>query len=575
MASGVLVSSVSVDRAEILGRAAAAYSLATVPPKLIVDDPLVLDGTLAGGATDSHQEPTEDRVGFKGIVGDSSTPGLDFYEHFHVIPRRIDLGNVLSVTNVAIEVFSAFRTSAQFWLAFDNNAGQGVTLVGLPTLPVAFQPMAGLALTVQVDLVGPAMVDSTLDYTFTVTGLIQIPITLQRVVLFAVRPELEFEETLQWLTDVLPALDGTEQRVGLRKNPRQLFAWDVLVDDGLERSVLENVLFDWQSRTFGVPQWHEDTPITASVTGGSTTTLSVLSTDNADYRNGGLVLLYESASKYDVLNLVSHTATTLVVQNPPQNSYSPGPDVVAAPLRLGALVGNPRGQRYRTGLDRLSLRFRIKDNDANLGDASTWPTFASKVLLDDFNFVQGVIPEDLAQRMIVVDGETGLTSEFSPWDRHRRGSLKMFVVKTRADLFRVRKLLHFLGGRRLSFFLPTFSRDLVPLANMTSGQTTLAVQNVGYTNFVRSRQPKNVIRVVPVAGSGSPFLRTILSSTINTPIQETITVDSAWPSTLTPAQVDMISFVEKVRLDSDEIVIRHERSGHSKRILAPVRTVLE
>jgi hypothetical protein len=575
MASGALVAAVSVDRAEIPGRAPEAYFGATVGPKLLVDDPAVLAAPFAGVGTDAAQQAAENQAGFKGVLGDSSTPGLDFYEKFHIIPRRIDLGNVLSTTTVALEVFSAFRSSPQFWTMFDNNAGQGVTLLGAPTLPVLVQPMAGFDLDVEVSLIGPAVVDATLDFTFNVTGLIQVPITLQRVVLFAVRPELEYEEILQWLTDVFPHVDGTEQRRSVRKNPRQLLDWSVLVEDGVERSILENVLFDWQSRAFGLPQWHELTPLSGTVTGGSTTVLTVVTTADADFRDGGLLVVYESQTKFDVLNLVSHTATTLTVENPPQNSYAPGADVVVAPLRLGTLTGDPGGQRYRTGLERVQTRFRVKDNDANLGDASTFPTFASKVLLDDFNFVQGTMPESYRQTVVTIDGDVGLTAEYARSDRHRRGSVKQFVVGTKAALWRVRRLLHFLSGRRISFFVPTFSRDLVPLANITSGMTTLAVSNVGYTNFVRSRQPKNVIRVVPVVGAGSPFLRTILSSTVNTSVQETITVDSTWPSTLTPSQVERIEFVEKVRQDSDEVRIRHERGGTTRRISVPIRTVLE
>lgn len=575
MVLGVLVSDVSVTRAEIPGRAAAAYALPTVPPKPIVDDPAALAAAFAGAATDAAQQAAENVVGFLGSLGSSSTPGLDFYERFHVLPRAIDAGNILSTTNIAVEVFSAFRTTTQFWTGFDNNAGEGVAFTAPPTLPLAFAPMAGVALTLQITLNGPAVVDSTLDYEFTITGLIAIPITFKRVILFSVAPELPYEETLEWLTDVLEHSDFTEQRVAVRKNPRQLLAWEIMVEDGRERSILENALLDWQTRQFGLPVWHEATPLAGAITGGSTTVITVASTADADYRDGELIVVYESQTKFDVLNLVSRTATTLTVLNPPTNSYAPLADLVlVAPLRLGILAGDPRGSRFRTGQDRLSARFRVRDNDANLADASSFPTFNSKVLLDDFNFVDGTMPEEFRQRMVVLDGLSGLTAEFARPDRHRRASEKRFVVSTKAALWRVRKLLHFLRGRQVSFYLPTFSSDLVPTATMSSGASTLAVQNVGYTNFVRSRQPKNVIRVVPADGSAA-FIRTIVSSTVADASTENITISGTWPSTLTPAQILRLEFVEKARLDSDAIRISHRRGGMARSITCPVVTVLE
>lgn len=573
---GGLTGTATVVRAEIPGRAEEAYYLPTtlVPEdKLLLDEPASLAAPLGGPAVDDHAEPTPTGTGFPGMEGDASTPGLDFYERFHVLPRSIDLGNVLTTTTVQMEVFSAFRDDAQFWTAFDNNAGSGVSLVGGPTLPVLVQPMAGFDMQVQVDLSGPAVVDGTLDFTFNVTGLIQVPISFQRVVLLQVPPEMPYEETLEWLTDVLAKADGTEQRRAIRKNPRQLFQWDLLVDDGPERSFLENVLFDWQSRTFGLPVWHEATPLTGSVTAAVTTTFSVVSTADADYRDGELVVIWESPTKFDVLNLVSHTATTLTVLNPPANSYAPVADLVlVAPLRLGVADGAVRGSRYLQGQDRFRLRFRVKDNDSDLASTSGWSTFNSKVLLDDSNFVEGQMPEEYDHPVIRIDGGAGLTQEASRQDRHRRASVRRFVVSTKAGLWRVRRLLHAFRGRQVSFYLPTFSKDLTPIATMTSGQTVLSVQNVGYTNFVRSRQPKNVIQVQPVTGAA--FLRTITGSSVISSTQENITVDSSWPSTLTPAQIARVSFVEKVRGDSDQIRIQHGR-GTRRVVTMPVRTVLE
>lgn len=559
-------------RFELTGRTG-AFVRATRGAKLVVDSPEVLaPPALAGALTVASVYVPPVGNGYLGTDGDSSYPGLDFYERFHVVPRSIDLGNVLSPTSVALQVFSAFTDRTEFWTSFDNLAGDGVELSGAPALPVAVPVNGYFDLTVLVDLVGPAVVDGTLEFGF--AGVtISIPITLQRVVLFAVRPELPYDEVLQFATDVIEAVDRTEQRRRLRKNPRQILSWNVLVEDGVERSILENQLFDWQARTFGVPIWAEATPVSAAVTGGSTTVISVGSTADIDLRDGGLCVIWESQTKYDVLNVVSHTATTVTVENAPSNSYVPGPDVELAPLRLAVIDGQLRGSRYRTGAERLRARFRVKDNDVDIADASAYSTLNGKVLLDDPNFVAGQMDEEYSWPVVVIDGGVGLTDERTLADRNRRGSAKTFFTRTRADHWKVRRLMHHLGGRHLSHYLPTFSSDLTPVAQMTSGQTTLAIANVGYTSFVRSRQPRGIIRVVPY--SGSAFIRTIQSSTVNSATQETITITSTWPTTLQPSEIRRIEFVEEVRGASDEIRIEHRAGGLAQRVHFPVVTVLE
>jgi len=572
--SGHLVSTSSVDRAFVPGRADEAYYLPFWTPH-----PLSLSVAIAGTWTSDSPVVVPPGNGYAGVLTYSATPGLDFYDRFHVLPRSISLGNILSTNLVSMETFSAYRTEQQYWTMFDGVTGLGMSLVGAPTLPVLVLPQGGFTFQLQVDLIGPAVVDTTLDFTFTDTGVISIPISFARIVLLANEPEQPFKETLEWLTDVLLHEDGSEQRRALRKNPRQFFQWDVLVEDGPERALLENILFEWQVRDFGIPVWRQATTLEGAITGGSTTTFTVGSTADRDFRVGSLVAVWKSATEYDVMTVDSFTATTITVTTAPLNSYTPAAfPVLVMPVRLGVItnMNNLQTSRERLGLDRLQMRIRVKDNDSDLADTSTWSAFNGKVLLDDFNFAVGggAIRDAYQQQAVVVDGNTGLTYESSRQGRHRHVTAKGFVTKTLSERRRIVKLLHALRGQQVSFYLPTFLKDLQPLASITSGTATLAIQNVGYTNFVQNRQPRNVIRVVPVSGAGSPFIRTIIASVVDSATQETITVDSNWSTTLTPSQIDRISFVEESRLASDSVTIEHDR-GSASRISLPVIAVTE
>ena len=114
----------------------------------------------------------------------------------------------------------------------------------------------------------------------------------------------------------------------------------------------------------------------------------------------------------------------------------------------------------------------------------------------------------------------------------------------------------------------------MPDADLVSGSADLRVEHANYDQFVDARAGRNVIQVVFNNGDAD-LLRTVLSSVVDTPTRETLTLDGTWPSTVTPAEVEKISYVEKVRWDSDTIRLRHELGDRMTRITGPVKVVLE
>jgi hypothetical protein len=424
-----------------------------------------------------------------------------------------------------------------------------------------------------VETSGEANVDTTLDFVFTGVGTATVTIELQRVVLFGLLPEASIREQLEWLTQIYAHDDGTEQRESIRVYPRQFFEWTVIAEDGVERSYAENILFEWQSRIFGVPVWHELTRLTTAAS-VSDTTITVGSTANRDFREGGLVVIYSDQFTFDVGTIITGGigATTITVESGLLNAYPVGARV--APLRTGAVVGNVQGRRYPSGAQELQLRFQVDDNIVDLADDSTWTKFNSKVVLDDKNLINGTLEESFTQDIIVIDNLSGKVTRVPKVDRNRRQHGKGFLCQGLAELWRVRQLLHSLRGRQVSCYISTFAKDLVPIDDLTNASTDLVVSNVGYTQFVRLRQNRNAIVVYFKDGS-TPLYRTITDSNLDSATQETLTVDAVWPDTFTPEEVDRISFVQEVRQNSDSVTIDHDLNGRTHRVLTNLIGVYE
>lgn len=577
--NGLIVSTQTPLVAEIPGRRAYVYEGFRGDVGVQVDTPIATgQGILQSGAVETNQNHRKDpsnnsKTLDNAVLGDRATPGAEtWWESFHVIPRDFDFGNLLSTQTEPIEVYSAFRRLDQDWTAFVNNAGAGVSITGIPAFPYTFVPQSNgaLTLTLVVSPSGQPVVDATLDFVFgTVPQTVPVPITLKRVVLFAVQPELPFTERLEWLTEVMPHVDGTEQRHSGRKNPRQLFEWDFILEDGPERAFFHNVIFDWQARIFGLPIWSEATR-TDQLIAVDDLTVNVNSTAFADYRVGGLVLIFSSRNTFDVVELASFDATSLTLTSGVLNSYPVG--TLVMPLRTGVARRQIQGSRFLSGDARLKMQFRVDDNDVDLADVSPFNSYNSKVLLDGCNSVRGQMSEQFERDIVLFDHAIGIPEQTSPWDVGKRISQLALLGFEQQGLWELRGLLHALRGRQISFYVPSFTNDFTVDGDIAAG-LILNVANVGYTQFVQNRQPRNLIRII--YNNGDPDdIRQIVSSSEVDATREALTLDIALAAR--PAsEVEKIMYVEKVRFDSDSIQIRHELGERMWRVTSPIRTVLE
>jgi hypothetical protein len=99
----------------------------------------------------------------------------------------------------------------------------------------------------------------------------------------------------------------------------------------------------------------------------------------------------------------------------------------------------------------------------------------------------------------------------------------------------------------------------------------MTIANIGYNVNAQQRWPKQVIRVH--LKSGTILTRTIQNSSIVSNTEEQLTVDTAWPSTYTVDDIERVEFLEKVRLDVDDIVIVHYNGLGQAECIVPIKEV--
>lgn len=537
----------------------------------------VLGGLPAGFSDAENDDPSRVIAGreLNGEARDDSVSTSVWFEDVHVLPREIRLGVIGGVTDTVMEIVNAYRRTDQTWNSWTNNDGPGIDVVDEPSLPTTIAAFTQLEdVKVRFLLEGDAVVDSTIDFTWGV-GVCPVVIEFTRVVPFATTqgvliPEDEIDETMVFLTDVLEKA-GKEQRIRLRKNPRAILSHRYLIDDDRRRSEIDRKLAASQTAQWACPLWEHEVRLEADASAGATT-ITVSSTDFRDYRIGGLVLIFVPDGDYEIRTIDAKTSTTITLASGLTSSYSIGARVV--PVVPARLRPNLEGVRYPVNLGELAIDFEVLDNDIDIADSSAFSSFNGKVLLDDFNAQRSTTRDGLATTFYEIDSQTGVRyiTAFEPRSRNTR-SKTFFAVGPEAR-WNVRRLLHELGGRHLSFYLPTFREDLVLADGLVTGTDKITVSWSGYLQDVNAQEPNAALRVE--LNDGTTYDRTILSVVESADRStETLTLGDTWPADVAIEDVYRIMFIQKVRFDSDTIRIQHQRGGRAARFTAGVRGVLE
>ncbi len=505
----------------------------------------------------------------------------DWFERVHAMPKtKIAFGNIITQVEDEYLLHNAFRRTAVTLAAVTNNTLPGTQLPNL-TPPLVLQPFetaldptttansGGTALGTLVQLKvqalqdGLPIFDSNIVFDFSSPATdVEIRLSGERIVLLPFEYEAPVKETLAWLTDIIEALDGREQRIALRKHPKQLFEVTYLLDSNT-RQRMQAILLDWMDNIFGFPLWHERLFLTSGTSVGATN-FPVRNADQVDFRVGGLAAIITNDYTYDVINIAAVTATQITSVSPSLNAYPAGTRIV--PLRTAILRRAVAGARTHVKVEEFKLTFEVTDNNTGSVAGSTtpgfWTTYNSRVLFDDPNFIQGSMRQEIQRKVYRIDNETGVVSQVSNWDRSKRSHEKGFVLRNRADIYTFRKLLTALRGRQKAVWIPTFIEDLTVVAQLNIGTLTMDIEAQDYVRFVGNRLPMKLFRITFT--DGTSLIRSVVSSLTVSSTVERLTLDTTWPATRLASEVSRVQFFELVRLDTDEVVINYPVIGQAR-----------
>lgn len=382
--------------------------------------------------------------------------------------------------------------------------------------------------------------------------------------------EAGLRQALRWQTDVLPAYDGTEQRIRLASLPRVSFEGSIFFEDA-DLAAARTLLHATPEAAFNLPQpWEavaSANPITAAEVTVDGTYADWTTIGRSVYIRGRAGDAY-TAEIDNVAGAGTSTCVLTLDTSVPAGTFAAGSTFVmpVEALLLEDGQGMSRAQR-RVGMWQVRGRQSTARAIGTTG-APAMTTLDSLDLLDRRPLVEGYAAEQLVGSIDFQDAG-GAVSSTASWAQAKESRTFSWTIRGASERQWWKQFLAAREGRRTSFLAPTWRPDL-QLSTFTAGNAWIRIV-ASYADYLTSWWPSLAHRRIQVEFSNGTFQRRTVTaaSNIGGGIQQ---LDLSANMTGDPADVVAVSFLELARLDTDEVSIEWDGTMQG-RVTLPIVTI--
>lgn len=479
----------------------------------------------------------------------------DFYNRIHVLPLKIDLQTIASSQTREVSVWNAYVKNSATLDEISISQPAGIEITGEAT-PFSMNPLKEIFYNVTVGVSGPPNINVEVQFDFgNVADPLPILITGTRAVKFDIVPEVPVTETWEWLSDLMVATDGSEQRIALRGEvPRIELSFKAVFDS---KEQIRRFYGDFLAAVgrLWLPEYQYTTRTTAKTTAG--TNLLYYDNTKTDIRAGEYVLIQTptNAALVEVTSLTVSGAlltSNMLFDIPTDSLIMPGsPALIDNQTALARYAVddvaevsfNARLTRQRTVLTRT-------------GSAVSLPQFLGVPVVEKRPLADELVKDEVSTGQVSLDNQTGVQDIISRWDYSRIGGPRTFKVNRMyapEEMDYWKTVLAYARGRARKFWMPTYRQDLKVIVTPADAATNYTVEGTQYAEKVYSLPTHRYIEIETSSGT---HRTTIIGASVSGG-NSVILFDPAVPTGAGWKVINRISYLLPVRINDDKIEWKH------------------
>ena len=312
--------------------------------------------------------------------------------------------------------------------------------------------------------------------------------------------------------------------------------------------LLDAVLFGWMGRFYSLPIWNEESRLEADTPAGST--ILMVDTTRMSIAVGSSVTLYLNEFRYEVVEVLSFTATQINTKGVLNAPWAKGSKVIPTLSAIPQI--DVRTSRVLPSIGTGSIEFLIDPSSPLIRLPATTPPTSyrgTEVYLDETDWAQPIDAPYTSNRRDIDSG-------IGPILVSRKGNYPIigrsfrWVCRDRAYADRLREFFGRRRGRFSPVWLPSGTEDFV-LSQPTDPVTpSIVVRKSSYGALI---WPDPIRRDIIIRmRNGTVFMRRIVDVAEGAEVT-VLTLDQGFGEAFSPADVKRISYLGFHRLGSDSV----------------------
>lgn len=489
----------------------------------------------------------------------------EYYNRIWVIPNVINVQNPVIGSPVGFNVWNAFTTSQEL-TSITGTSIDGLTFSETP--PTTFTPIEYRAVSITIGADAPNEINATVNYNFgSNVGILNFRALL--VNFLQAFADIPVTEQWQWLTDVIVSHNSTEQRIALRGSPRVNIEYSFILESELARLAQYARWYKTLNLDIVVPYFQYATLITAP--SAQNTSQLFFDPEQTDVRDNENVVIVNPQNELGLiveLNQVNDNGAT---------TDQPLGQAIEAGWTIAPTVTSRILNRTQLTFQQATGVMNVRADAVRIRDVFTNPRVTTTFVTHDNLIVLERRPVDQAQEVFdagyqIIDNETGLPDSKSSWPHVLVSGPRTFLVQrifNKADMEYWKAFFDTVRGRQVSFLFPTFLTDLTLFSVPSPGSTQMFVNEIDYTTLYFPYESFKRVRIELV--NGTVIYRTILQATIEPDNSVLIELDNPFGTTTDDVDIRKISYLNRMRLDSDTVTWSH--GAMDSRVQISMKTV--
>lgn len=375
--------------------------------------------------------------------------------------------------------------------------------------------------------------------------------------LIDLEPDVPVKETWEWLSDILVAYDGTEQRISLRGGaPRYSLDLSFTAVNTNDLNRIWQRLIAARNQAW-VPEYHLHTRLTAGASSGATRLY--FDPTQTDIREGESLYLQGEGVKI-VQTMHSDGATITVALSNTIPKYA-----IVCPVDIMIIDGQPGlSMEASNNVGKFELGGVYNRKRATLhrpGTSSPLTLWNDVPVLDVRPLATGNGSETIVEDNITIDNKTSDITIINKWDQAKLRIAKSFLINRYSNscqndgvkhLDYWRWFFEYCRGSAKKVWVPTYRDDLICVENPSSGASSVLVEDYTYAQELFFGQTTHIYLEIETAQGTHRCEATGVGSVgQNTQVNISPSLPAGW------VDVKRISFLIPSRLDGDSINLEH------------------